>query len=134
MSDIKERIKLLLEELFDNNASEFGRNVEFSDTAIKNYIKGQSNPGFEFIYGLCSKLGINPTWLILGIGERDLPKNISVNGNGNSVGVLKIGNNNSNITQIMHSNDMLANENEALKREIALLKEMVELYKNQSKN
>ncbi|ANF51719.1 hypothetical protein A0O34_14930 [Chryseobacterium glaciei] len=134
MSELKDRIKILSEELFEGNLTKFGKSIETSDTSISNYINGSSFPGFQFIFKLCTKLNIDPNWLILGLGERYLSETINnVNGNDNNVGYQKIGNNNSNITQVMHSNDILHNENDALKRENELLREMLEILKNQGK-
>ncbi len=133
MNELKERIKMISEELFEGNATKFGKSVGSSDTSISNYINGTSFPGFQFLYNVCSQLNISPNWLILGLGEKDLTININNHGNGNTVGIQKVGDNNSSVSQVIHSNELLHTENEALKREIILLREMLELYKKSEK-
>lgn len=136
-NELKNRIADVLNEIliekFKKNKSKLSEALQSNSTSINNYLKSTTFPQADFIYNLCTELGVNPTWLILGIGDKYLSDKINtVNGNGNTVGY--IGNNNSNITQVMHSNDILHSENEALKREVTLLREMVELYKKQGDN
>lgn len=132
INDLKIRLSEVLTELLNTKFKsklQLARALDSNATSITQYIEGKRTyPQADFIFNLCTKIGISPTWLILGVGEKYLSEKINtVNGNGNTVGY--IGNNNSNITQVMHSNDILVQENESLKREITLLREMVDMLK-----
>lgn len=126
MSNLKFRIEEILNDLFKGNKSKMAREIESSQPSITKWIEGISFPEYKAVYNLCTVSNINPTWLILGIGKREFRE---INEPLNNI-AYQIGSNNSNITQIMHSNDILIHENDALKRENMLLREMVELYKS----
>lgn len=126
MNEIKFRLEEILNDLFDGNKSEMARAIEASQPSIKKWIEGISFPGYEALYNLCTEVNINPMWLILGIGNRQM---IDKENNSNNNVAYQIGSKNSTITQIMHSNDILEHENKALKREITLLQEIVEMYR-----
>jgi len=135
-NELKFRLsKVLKESLVSNykSKSKLAIALDSNATSISQYMDDlKTFPQADFIYNLCRVLSINPTWLIFGIGEKELKDESEILGNESKNVSQKIGNNNSNIIQIMHSNDILHSENESLKRENTLLREMVELYKNQS--
>ena len=128
MRDLKFRISELLKDKFNGNKSEMARVINSSQPSITKWIEGISFPEYKAIYNLCVESKINPIWLILGVGKRELDTENSSGG----ISAYQIGSSNSNITQISHSNHILANENEALKTENLLLREMIEVYKKQS--
>lgn len=48
--------------------AEVGRIVGCSAESVRRYLQGQM-PSVEFVYAFCSRLGISPTWLLLGVGD-----------------------------------------------------------------
>lgn len=61
-----ERFKIIAEELFDGNVSEFARNMQMKPGAFNKYMKGDTMPGGIILKRLIS-LDINATWLLSGI-------------------------------------------------------------------
>lgn len=129
-NDIKERIAEVLLELSlkFKSRGKLAEELDSNSTSIKQYMETKNTyPQVDFIYRLCVKANINPNWLILGQGAKMLNEKEQYSFQN------AVGGNNSKITQIMHSNNILTHDNEALKRENDLLREMLDLYRNASK-
>lgn len=134
MNNIKNRLKSILETKFHGNHSEMARVLNVSPPTIKNYTEEDRLPKYDFVFRTCVKLGINPNWLILGIGD----KFIDDNKQGQTT-FLNLGTGNK-ATQIINKNEdnnhlklqieNLNDKNIYLERENNLLREMIEVLKN----
>lgn len=72
MGTINERIKCIIDTLFDRNVSAFSRKTGIKLPTIKDIVGGRLNkPGFEVLEKILSAdtLNISPDWLILEQGD-----------------------------------------------------------------
>lgn len=136
MNTFKSRLRFILDTMFHGNYSEMGRELNVTHTSIKNYIDDDKNrlPKYDFIFRICTKLDINPNWLILGIGEISLnksnPTSTTYFNLGTGENATQIINNNDDSKYIMLQMENLKEKNNALMRENELLREMNNILKN----
>ncbi len=107
-TSVNERIKLIIETLFNGNISSFSNAIDVKRTTINSIIgEKQTAPGYNIIrnIGEISSPKINLDWLILGIGE-----------------MYSSGENNISISQT-NSNNSQINESEVIIRLLAQLEE-----------
>ncbi|MDR2205798.1 MAG: helix-turn-helix transcriptional regulator [Flavobacteriaceae bacterium] len=128
-NEIRLRIKELREYL-GLTQTQFSEKIGGQQPNLSHMEKAGKKISIDIIYEIISKFNISPNWLVLGIGDMILSED---DNSINVGGCQKVGNNSPNATQIMHSNNILLNENESLKRENELLREMVDMLKSGNK-
>jgi transcriptional regulator with XRE-family HTH domain len=65
MSSFQERLKDLRGQ---TSQAKFAEMIGVPQTTLGRYERGESQPDVEFASHVCLALGINPNWLLLGIG------------------------------------------------------------------
>lgn len=65
MNNIQERLRMLRG---DTSRRAFADKLGITESTLRNYEKGLSSPGYEFLIEIIKKLQINPSWLLTGQG------------------------------------------------------------------
>lgn len=72
MSNINERLQIIVDELFDGNKAKFAKSIEIAPTSISNYLsdKRQSKPSADMLEKIINVVEIlSAEWLLTGKGE-----------------------------------------------------------------
>lgn len=70
---IQERIKIIIEKLFDGNQKKASEAIKINAPALHSYISGRTKPNYDAMEKLFS-YGINPVWLFTGRDDMILKK------------------------------------------------------------
>ncbi len=68
------RMKLIAENSFKNNYSEFARAVGVAQASLARWVKGEADPSRMNLIKIADASGVNLEWLALGIGNMDEAK------------------------------------------------------------
>jgi transcriptional regulator with XRE-family HTH domain len=52
------------------NIKEFFSNIGASESTVQSYLRGSSTPNGEFLIKINAKIGVSPSWLLLGEGVK----------------------------------------------------------------
>lgn len=72
MSNINERLQIIVNELFDGNKAKFAKSIEIAPTSISNYLsdKRQSKPSADMLEKIINVVEcLSAEWLLTGEGE-----------------------------------------------------------------
>lgn len=70
---INERFKEIIKTLYNGNKRAFSMKIGVSPTVIENVVGVRNgNPSYEVLHKVCANANINPTWLILEIGDMEM--------------------------------------------------------------
>lgn len=79
MNTINDRLRHIIDALFDGNKTQFAKTIDIPPTSISNYVGGQraSKPSSDMLERIVKEINISSDWLLTGEGEMlktDIPQ------------------------------------------------------------
>lgn len=70
MSNLTERLEIIVREKANGKYTVFARNCGINETTFQNYFKHGRNPGYTTLLNMCEVYSVNINWLLTGRGSK----------------------------------------------------------------